>query len=124
MRACFLVIDNEYPGNISTRKLLLESAKMNVITAYSADEAVATLKRFPTVDGIVMDANVEGRPCRELIDRLRAIHERIPVITVSANGDSPCGGEEYHVSGFDPRQLLQTIENCFREKNRPTGAGG
>ncbi len=60
MRACFLVIDNEYPGNISTRKLLLESAKLNVITAYSADEAVATLKRFPTVDGIVMDAHVRA----------------------------------------------------------------
>jgi|ERR1700683_178805 CheY-like chemotaxis protein len=110
MRACFLVIDNDYPGNISARKLVLESAKLNVITAYSADEAVKTLKRFPNVDGIVMDAWVGNRPCRELIDQLREVQEKIPVITVSANGDDPCGGEEYHVSGFDPKELLETLE--------------
>ena len=28
IRPCFLVVDNEYPGSISTRKLVLESAKL------------------------------------------------------------------------------------------------
>lgn len=35
IRPCFLVIDREFPGSISTRKLVLETAKFNVLTAYS-----------------------------------------------------------------------------------------
>jgi hypothetical protein len=32
-RPCFLVVDQEYPGSISTRKLVIETGKFNVITA-------------------------------------------------------------------------------------------
>jgi hypothetical protein len=32
-RPCFLVVDREYPGSISTRKLVIETGKFNVITA-------------------------------------------------------------------------------------------
>ena len=49
IRPCFLVIDHEFPDSISTRKLVLETAKYNVITAYSGNEAVETLKLFPNV---------------------------------------------------------------------------
>ena len=71
MRPCFLVVDNEYPGSISTRKLVIESAKLNVITAYSAEEAIETLNRFPNVDGVVMDTQLQGRPCSEVVQLLR-----------------------------------------------------
>jgi len=53
VRPCFLVIDREFPGSISTRKLVLETAKFNVITSYSAQEAVETLKKFPALQGVV-----------------------------------------------------------------------
>lgn len=46
-RPCFLVIECEYPGNISARKLVIETAKMNVISCYSCAEGIATLRRFP-----------------------------------------------------------------------------
>jgi hypothetical protein len=38
-RPCFLVVDHEYPASVSSRKLVLETAKFNVITAYSNLEA-------------------------------------------------------------------------------------
>ncbi len=48
VRPCFLVIDREFPGSISTRKLVIETAKFNVVTAYTAQtEAVRGLKRTP-----------------------------------------------------------------------------
>ena len=47
IRPCFLVIDKQYPGSISARKLVIETAMLNVITAYSAEEAVATLPASP-----------------------------------------------------------------------------
>ncbi len=47
VRPCFLVIDHEHAGTISTRKLVIESAKLNVLTAFSGEEALAMLKKFP-----------------------------------------------------------------------------
>lgn len=108
MRPCFLVVDNEYPTSISARKLLLESAKVNVLTAYSSEEAVLTLKRFPNVDGAVLDTQLKG--CTELVAQLRDLQPNMPIITVSASGHDPCGGEQYHVSNFDPKQLLEAMQ--------------
>lgn len=109
MRPCFLVVDNEYPGSISTRKLVLESAKLNVITAYSPEEAIGTLDRFPNVDGIIIDTQIQGRSCMNVVKQMRSKHHRIPVVTVSPSGQDPCGDEQYHVSNFDPRQLLDAL---------------
>lgn len=117
IRPCFLVIDKRSPGNISTRKLVIETALLNVITAYSADESLQTLARFPNVDGIVLDTETVGMGCRELIDRLRAIRREIPIVTVSPSGYEQCGGEQHHCSSHDPRALLDQLEKiCPREK--------
>ncbi len=109
MRPCFLVVDNEYPGSISTRKLVLESAKLNVITAHSPEEAVSTLKRFPNIDGVVLDTQLQGRPCTEVVKQIRSQHAEIPIVTVSPGGQDPCGGEQFHVSNFDPKLLLDAL---------------
>jgi CheY-like chemotaxis protein len=118
MRPCFLVVDNEYPGSISTRKLLLESAKLNVITAYSADEAIHTLNRFPNVDGVVLDTQMRGRSCAEIVKQIRRKNAALPIVTVSPRGQDPCGGEQFHVSNFDPRQLLEALHQI-----QPNGMG-
>jgi len=119
VRPCFLVIDKQFPGSISTRKLVIETALLNVITAYNAEEAVQTFTRFPAVDGIVLDTEVHGLPCDRLIERLRAIRHDVPVITVSPSGYEPCGGEQYHVSSYDPRDLLDQIQQiCTKETER------
>lgn len=109
MRPCFLVVDNEYPGSISARKLVLESAKLNVLTAYTPDEALRTVQRFPNIDGIVLDTQLKGRPCAELIEQLKHMQTNLPIITVSPSGHDPCGGEQYHVSNFDPKTLLDIV---------------
>ena len=71
VRPCFLVIDREFPGSISTRKLVIETAKFNVITAYSAQEAVDTLKMFGALHGVVMDTDVTGMHCEALVQALK-----------------------------------------------------
>lgn len=115
-RPCFLVIDKQYPGSISTRKLVIETALLNVLTAYSAEEAIEMLKRFPQVDGIVLDTEVPGLPCHELIGRLRSIRADIPIISVSPTGYEPCNGEQFHVSSYDPQDLLDQLQRiCSKE---------
>ncbi|HEX4036753.1 MAG TPA: response regulator [Acidobacteriaceae bacterium] len=119
IRPCFLVIDKQYPGSISARKLVIETALLNVLTAYSAEEAIQTLARYPNVDGIVLDTEVRGMTCRQLIDRLRSIRRDVPTVTVSPTGYEPCGGEQVHISSYDPQQLLEQIRQlCEKEINR------
>jgi CheY-like chemotaxis protein len=119
IRPCFLVIDNQYPGSISARKLVIETAQLNVITAYSAQEAIGLLSRFPAVDGIVLDTEVQGIPCQQLIERLRQIRGDVPIITVSPTGHDRCDGEEYHVSSYDPQALLDQLKHiCAHDEHQ------
>jgi CheY-like chemotaxis protein len=111
IRPCFLVIDNQYPGTISTRKLVIETAQLNVLSAYSAKEALALLTRFPDVNGIVFDTETPGMPCKEFIRRLREIRSDVPLISVSPSGHDPCDGEQYHVSSYDPQALLNQLRH-------------
>ena len=59
IRPCFLVVDQEHSGSISTRKLVIETAKFNVITAYTGAEAIQTLNKFPAIDAVVLDASIK-----------------------------------------------------------------
>lgn len=109
-RPCFLVIDREYSGSISTRKLVIETAKFNVLTAYSTEEGIESLSRFPRVDGIVMDAEMPELPCAEIIRRLKQIAPSVPVIIVHRPLSEGCEGADYQLDTFDPRQLLSLLE--------------
>ncbi len=113
LRPCFLVIDREYSGSISTRKLVIETAKFNVITAYSGTEALQALTKFPRVDGVVLDVGITDVPCGELINRLKQLQPQLPVIAVGKHG---CHGADHSVESFDPKSLLELIERLHAEQ--------
>jgi CheY-like chemotaxis protein len=116
IRPCFLVVDREYASSISTRKLVIETAKLNVITAYSSAEAIQTLTRFPAVDGVVMDANLPDMPCSELASALKAIQPKIVIIAISGPGRDYCEGADHHLDTFDPARLLELLKQIEPEK--------
>ena len=107
LRPCFLVIDREYSGSISTRKLVIETAKFNVITAYSGAEALEALAKFPRVDGVVLDVSVTDIPCLELIQRLKQLQPQLTIIAVGRHG---CDGADHSVESFEPKSLLELLE--------------
>lgn len=109
VRPCFLVIDREFPGSISTRKLVIETAKFNVITAYSADEALETLQQFPAIHGVVLDAEIYGMSCEALVKGLKEIKPGISIVVICGPGDDVCLGTDYQVESLDPRTLLETL---------------
>ena len=45
-----LMIEMEQPEGLSSRKLIIETAKHNVLTAYNAEVGLDLLRRFPNVD--------------------------------------------------------------------------
>ena len=114
-RPCFLVVDREYSGSISTRKLVIETAKFNVLTAYSVEEALDTVKRFPAVDGVVMDAEMPEMPCPEIVRSIKLLVPSLPVIIVHRPLTGPCTGADYQLDTFDPKQLLALLQGLCPE---------
>ena len=115
IRPCFLVVDREHPLSISTRKLVIETAKLNVITAYSSEEAIETLQAFPGVDGAVIDGLLKDMPCGELIDRLHALKPELPIVVV---GGHHCEGAAHYTDHFDPQTLLKILKGLEPQKSK------
>ncbi len=109
VRPCFLVIDREFPGSISTRKLVIETAKFNVLTAYSGKEALQIFKRFPAVDGVVLDGGIEDTPVDELTQELKTLQPKIPVIVIAAPGYDGCPAADFQLESFNPAKLLEIL---------------
>ena len=109
VRPCFLVIDREFPGSISTRKLVIETAKFNVLTAYSGKEALQIFKRFPAVDGVVLDGGLEDTPVEEFTHELKAMQPKIPVIVIAAPGFDGCPTADFQLESFNPAKLLDIL---------------
>ena len=117
LRPCFLVIDREQFGSISTRKLVIETAKFNVLTAYSSAEALETLKKFPNVDGVVLDAGLKDIPCSQLVTLLTQFRSDLPIVVVGNSERHPCAGSVQRLESFDPKQLLAVLQKIEPEKS-------
>jgi DNA-binding NtrC family response regulator len=115
-RPCFLVIDREYSGSISTRKLVIETAKFNVLTAYSALEAIATLKKFPAVSGVVLDAGMRDMQSCDLVAKLKEIAPQVPVVMISSPGVAACEMADQQLDSFEPARLLSLLQSLEPEQ--------
>lgn len=110
IRPCFLVVDREYSQSISTRKLVIETAKFNVMTAYSSDEALELIEKFPGMDGVVVDSDMQDMRCPEFIRKVKELAPKMPVIGVSSPLMGACEEADYQLESFDPRRLLELLE--------------
>lgn len=113
-RPAFIVVDPEHPGSISTRKLLLETAKLNVLTCYSGAEAIGTLHRFPNVDAVVLNVDIRDIDCSEITRQMKAAAPNVPIILISGPGhNSGCKGVDHQLSTYEPKELLDLVHKLF-----------
>jgi DNA-binding response OmpR family regulator len=117
IRPCFLVIDREFPGSISTRKLVIETAKFNVLTAYSGKEALETFKRFPAVHGIILDGGLEDVRCDDLAREIKTLNPTLPIIVIAAPGFQGCPDADYQLESFEPAKLLDILRALKPEES-------
>jgi DNA-binding response OmpR family regulator len=113
VRPCLLVIDREHSGTISTRKLVIESSKFNVITTYSGAETIQTFDRFPAVDAVILNASVRDMSCDEIITTVRERAPKIPIIVVQGPGGPECPGANHYLASFAPVELLELLNRLF-----------
>ena len=121
MRLVVLMIEVEQLEGISTRKLVLETARHNVITAYTKDAGTKLLRRFPNVDVAVVHTELEDSSFRETVRELKGIRENLPVIGVSPRSDADKDGVDYLIPSHDPEALLNLLAEKFEAAKSDSG---
>lgn len=111
IRPCFLVVDHEFAGSISTRKLVLETGKFNVLTAYSYEEARFTMQRFPNLDACIVSTAADGQ-AEELLAYIR---ESYPGVKLVMTGYSPAANLplDLYIENYSPGELLEGLRRLF-----------
>ncbi|WP_158749706.1 hypothetical protein [Acidobacterium sp. S8] len=113
MELIVLMIEVEQPEGLSARKLVLETAKHNVITAYSGDYGVELLKRFPNVDVVVVHRHVDGEGAEKIIREIKEQSPDMPVILLSPHPDEDPLGANYVIPSHEPQMILEILERSF-----------
>jgi len=103
----------EPEDGISTRKLVLETAKFNVITAHSTKEALELLQLHPKVDAVILHASLAAFDCDVIVAAVRKQQPKIPIIMLAAAPGFRCPGADHHLTSHEPEQLLDLLRSLF-----------
>lgn len=114
MRPALLVAEREPENALTVRKLILETAKYNVITAYSAEEALETIDAFPRVAAAVITSNLgPENDCEIVAKAVKQKNAQIPIIYLSPTGLTDCKWADHTLSTYEPDRLLGLIRNLL-----------
>jgi DNA-binding response OmpR family regulator len=116
-RPTILVAEPEPSQALSVRKLVLETAKFNVLTAHSTREAMEIFHLFPNISAavLVMAENVD---CSEIATKIKKTTSKIPVIAITAHIGGKCDNSDYHVSSMEPHELLELIRSMLGDPRK------
>ena len=108
-----LIVEVEQPEGISTRKLVLETARHNVLTAYSGEGGLELMRRFPNVDVVIVHTEIRDIPFEEVVRQLRQIRPGIRVIALAPTGEANPDYADFVVLSHQPQALLQLLATEF-----------
>ncbi|MBV9670685.1 MAG: hypothetical protein JOZ43_06990 [Acidobacteriales bacterium] len=104
---CVLLIEPDMPEGVSARKLVLETAKINVISAYTAESGLDNLEAFPNVDAVILHVNMRDLVTKEIMQRVRHMNPNMKFILVAPQPESFTPSQNLAVvDAFDPTSLL------------------
>ncbi|WP_019912122.1 hybrid sensor histidine kinase/response regulator [Paenibacillus sp. HW567] len=119
-----LIVDDE-ASNIHILLNILGRHHYNVITAFSAKEAVLKMQQYPNVDLVILDVMMPGTSGIELCRTLRRHHSilDLPILFATVK-DSPgdialgfrAGANDYVTKPFDGETLIARIQTLIAMK--------
>lgn len=114
MRALvILMIEAEQPEGLSSRKLVVETAKHNVLTAYNAPAGIDLLQRFPNVDAILVHDSLLERN-GEFLKEVKKYSGKSPIIVATPLRQWAGEGADYVVDSHRPHELLELLQTKLR----------
>jgi hypothetical protein len=103
-----LMIEEEQPEGLSSRKLVVETVKHNVLTAYTAQDGLDLLRRFPAVDAVLVHAaQLERSP--DLLARIKALVPTVPIVFASPFAREGAPEADFVVDSHKPQALRKLL---------------
>ena len=115
-RPTILIVEPEPNEALSVRKLVVETAKFNVTTAYSTKEGDELLRKYPRLDAVVIMADMPGSD--KSVKEAKSINQAMPVILLSANQTSRHPQADHHISSHEPETLLNLLRSIFGDPRK------
>ena len=103
-----LMIEEEQPEGLSARKLVVETVKHNVVTAYSAKDGIDLLRRFPAVGAVLVHA-AQLAKAPDLLAQVKALAPGVPIILASPFAQDGAPGANFVVDSHKPQALLKLL---------------
>ena len=112
MRPMILVAEPEPLQALSVRKLVLETAKFNVLTAHSTAEALESIAMFPKVAAAVLVAE-HNIACEQLAPTIKKVLPDVLVVVLSARVGFTCPGADHLLSSHNPEGLVTLMRELL-----------
>jgi CheY-like chemotaxis protein len=122
-RPTFIVAEPEPDQALSSRKLLLETFKFNVITAHSEPEMFDLLNAFPNVDAIILHDDTPGESTHDIVEEIKRRVPRLQVVALNPQGGYGGRNADHVVSSHKPEELLHLLQSLFGDPRKVNGAG-
>lgn len=108
-KLALLVAEIENGSPVSTRKLLLESAKHTVITAFSVEEAIGMFDRFPRVDAVIINGELRG--ASRIAKHVKRQNPKMTIVCVDSHIAATAKWADQTADAHDPAAFLEMIES-------------
>lgn len=116
VRPTVLIAESVEAEAISSRELVVETAKFNVITAYTSLEAVEQFRKFPSLDVVILHTMLDGYQ-----SAAAAIKEErnVPIVQLRHNDYEDLKLADYRLSSHNPEELVSFLREKYGDPRRP-----
>jgi len=111
-RPTLLVAEPEPLQALSVRKLVLETAKFNVLTAHSNREAFDIFHLFPNISMVVL-VGESGLDCDSIAQHIRSTTDKVPIVFLSNRIAAKCECADYNLNSGEPERLLEIVRSLL-----------
>src|SRR5262249_55661036 len=117
-RPTFLVAEPEPDQALSSRKLLLENFKFNVITAHSETEILELLDLFPNVSAVILHDNIPGQTATSILKAVRDKAPKMQIVALNPRGERQNQFADHVVNSHSPEELLHLLQRLFGDPRK------
>lgn len=111
-RPTILVAEPEPSQALSVRKLVLETAKFNVLTAHTTREGLDLFHLFPNISLAVLVGG-QGIDCDMVAKSIKEATDKVPVVFLNQNIGSVCRHADESLPSGEPEKLLELIRSML-----------
>ncbi len=116
-RPSFIVAEPEPEQALSSRKLLLETFKFNVITAHSVGETLEMVEMFPKCDALIVHCGLPGFDGADAIQAVKRASSQMPIIALTPT-ERDLKWADHVVHSHRPQELLDLVQRLFGDPRK------